>query len=392
MRCRPDATPAVLLTCWAAGSWLRRSRTDQPWTRARASTQSWPESTGKAGREDVSTAWGSPPTNDSLVVLRRGFRHDVVPGRRLPVGLRVDDVAVRVIRSRGKHSPASPAVVLEPADRLPVAVRPRELAPSQHGAPSRASHGAERKIDALAIGTAADELPGVIRLPVRRRPIGGRRTSVSASGPGPQENEECQKPLHGASLPHVTWMNPKDRIGDCVPAVPDKAHGECHVYGVANVLGGRRLASPIVERPLRTRARASTQSWPGRTAARREECRSPSPDQQDVMPARSARARARPTFSSARDAEPLRHTSEPGVERPQPRAGYERRRQQMRVDPPDPDAEQPAPPNEGKHFFVQCDRKLRQPVKVGWRQQISTPDSAPASGWRRVATAESASG
>ncbi len=187
-------------------------------------------------------------------------------------------------------------------------------------------------------------------------------------------------------------MNPKDRIGDCVPAVPDKAHGECHVYGVANVLGGRRLASPIVERPLRTRARASTQSWPGRTAARREECRSPSPDQQDVMPARSARARARPTFSSARDAEPLRHTSEPGVERPQPRAGYERRRQQMRVDPPDPDAEQPAPPNEGKHFFVQCDRKLRQPVKVGWRQQISTPDSAPASGWRRVATAESASG
>ena len=141
-----------------------------------------------------------------------------------------------------------------------------------------------------------------------------------------------------------------------------------------------------------TRARASTQSWPGRTAARREECRSPSPDQQHVMPARSARARARPTFSSARDAEPLRHTSEPGVERPQPRAGYERRRQQMRVDPPDPDAEQPAPPNEGKHFFVQCDRKLRQPVKVGWRQQISTPDSAPASGWRRIATAESASG
>ena len=97
-------------------------------------------------------------------------------------------------------------------------------------------------------------------------------------------------------------------------------------------------------------------------------------------------------FFSARDAEPLRHTSEPGVERPQPRAGYERRRQQMRVDPPDPDAEQPAPPNEGKRFFVQCDRKLRQPVKVGWRQQISTPDSAPASGWRRVATAESASG
>jgi len=222
MRCRPDATPAVLLTCWAAGSWLRRSRTDQPWTRARASTQAWPESTGKAGREDVSTAWGSPPTNDSLVVLRRGFRHDVVPGRRLPVGLRVDDVAVRVIRSRGKHSPASPAVVLEPADRLPVAVRPRELAPSQHGAPSRASHGAERKIDALAIGTAADELPGVIRLPVRRRPIGGRRTSVSTSGPGPQENEECQKPLHGASLPHVTWMNPKTGLATASQPCPIK--------------------------------------------------------------------------------------------------------------------------------------------------------------------------
>src|SRR5439155_26750632 len=100
MRCRPDATPAVLLTCWAAGSWLRRSRTDQPWTRARASTQSWPERAWYGESEDVFAVCGSQTTNDLLQVACRGFQHHAVTGRRPPVGLGVVGGGVLANRSR----------------------------------------------------------------------------------------------------------------------------------------------------------------------------------------------------------------------------------------------------------------------------------------------------